>query len=120
MNPSTSESSPPVSQRKRTIYTPEQIQQHVQAFGQSGLGAAAYARQHDLGYTTLMNWLRRYGPVAESQTAQPQFQTMSLSSLVGPAWAAEVVGPSGLTLRLSGQAPANLVLQLLSFTAKPC
>jgi transposase-like protein len=117
---STSSASLAESRRQRPTYTREQIQQHLRALQSSGLSAAAYARQEGLRYTTLANWRRATRQPRLRRHAQPKFQTVPLSSLMGSAWAAEVVGPSGVTVRLSAQAPAALVLQLISLTSGAC
>src|SRR5437867_13072185 len=46
------------------------------------------------------------------------FQSVPLGSLLGPAWAAEVVGPTGVTVRLSAQVPPSLAMQLIALTCR--
>lgn len=112
--------SPSTSRGGRRSYSPEQIQQHLDAYRRSGHSVAQFARQEALSYYTLLSWLQRAGPLPRSQAPRPDFQTMPLSSLLGPAWAAEVVGPSGLTVRLSAQVPPALVTQLIALVCRPC
>jgi hypothetical protein len=78
---------------------------------------AAFARQHDLQYYRLRQWVQgrahRSDPPPEAK-----FQPMALSSLLGPAWAAEVVAPNGMTVRLSGQVPPSLGLELVALSGR--
>ena len=98
-------------------YTPEQIRQHVRDFQRSGQSVAAFARQCGIKYHMLRRWLQRQRiPVRAAASAE--FQAMPLSSLLGPAWAAEVVAPNGLIVRLSPQAPVSLGLELVALSVR--
>jgi len=109
-----------VSGRQRASWSPQQIQQHVGALRRSGLSAAAYARQQNLSYTTLLYWLRRHRSPAVRRPSPPPFQSLPIGALLAPNWAAEMVGPGGLTVRLSAQAPPALVSQLVALSVRPC
>jgi hypothetical protein len=76
---------------------------------------AAFARQQGLSYCRLCYWLQRSHRTA---TARPQFQNVPLGSLLTSAWAAEVVGTNGLTVRLSAQVPPALAMQLVGLTCR--
>jgi hypothetical protein len=106
--------------RRRALWSPEQIQQHISALRQSGLTAAAYARQQNLRYTTLQYWLRRQRSAHQRRSPAARFQSLAIGPLLAPGWAAEVVQPGGLIVRLSPQVPPALVSQLLSLSARPC
>ena len=106
--------------RRRQIFTVEQIATHVAALRQSGMSVAAYARQEGLSYYSLRAWLQRTKRAARSRAPRSGFQPMPLSSLLGQAWAAEVVGPTGVTVRLSAQVPPTLVQQLVGLASRPC
>ena len=43
---------------------------------------------------------------------------MALGSLVGSAWAAEVVVPNGVTVRLTAQAPPSLWRELVDLSGR--
>ena len=117
MNTSTIDTSA-VARRNRASFSPQQIQQHLGALQSRGLSAAAYARQEGLSYTTLLQWLRL--EKTGRSDSRVKFRTVPISSLLSSAWAAEVVGPNGVTVRLSAQVPPALVTQLLALTARPC
>jgi transposase-like protein len=112
--------SEPAPRRGRRIFTPEQIAIHVAALRQSGMSVAAYARQEGLSYYSLRAWLQRAKRATRARAPRLGFQSMPLNSLLGQAWAAEVVGPTGVTVRLSAQVPPALVLQLIGLTSRPC
>ena len=119
MNPSLPVSEPG-PRRGRQALTPEQIAKHVAALRQSGMSVAAFARQEGLSYYSLRAWLQRAKRAARACAPRPRFQTMPLSSLLGQTWAAEVVGPTGVTVRLSAQVPPALVVQLIALASRPC
>lgn len=96
---------------------PALIEKSLHKFRRSGLSLAAFARQEGLSYTRLWRWLQRTRQDSDC-TGRPPFQALSLNSLLGPAWAAEVVGPGGLTVRLSAQVPRELGLELAALAAR--
>jgi transposase-like protein len=112
--------SEPVPRRGRRTFTPEEIAKHVAAFRQGGMSVAAYARQEGLSYYVLRGWLQRAKRTPRILAPRSGFQRVPLNSLLGQAWAAEVVGPTGVTVRLSAQVPPALVLQLMALTSRPC
>lgn len=112
--------SEPGPRRGRQALTPEEMAKHVAAFRHSGMSVAAFARQEGLSYYVLRGWRQRAKRVPWRHAPGPRFQTVPLNSLLSQAWAAEVVGPTGVTVRLSGQVPPALVLQLMALTSRPC
>lgn len=100
--------------RPRRCFTGAQIQKHLRAFDRSGVCAAVFARQHDLVYSVLLRWLqrRRQAPVgwprAKSQAGRRvKLHELSLGSLLGAGrWAAEIVRPDGVTVRVAHDVPA--------------
>jgi len=112
--------SPTHSRRHRAPFSPEQIQQHLRGLRRSGLSAAAYARQQNLCYGTLLYWLKHKRSAAVPRSGLPGFQTMSLNSVLGPSWAVEVIGAGGLTVRLNPQVPPALARQLIERVCRPC
>jgi len=104
--------------RPRRRFTADQIRSYVVAFGRSGLNAAAFARQHDLVYSVLLRWLQRRGQVPKRRGRPSKLREVALGSLLGAGrWAAEVVRPDGLTVRVAHDAPAGWVDLLLG---SPC
>jgi len=96
-------------------YTPEQIRKYLSTFRCSGLSVAAFARQQGLSDYRLRSWLQRAKRPA-ARPGRPDFHSVPMSSLLAPAWAAEVVGPTGVTVRLSAQVPPELGLQLAALS----
>jgi len=96
--------------------TPQQIRKYVAAFRRSGLSVAAFARQQGLSSYLLRRWLQGADRMASARVGA--FQSVPLGSLLGPAWAAEVVGPTGVTVRLSAQVPPSLAMQLIALTCR--
>lgn len=83
----------------------------VQRFAGSGLTQRAFAQQHQLGLSTLQKWLTqaRCCPGA----APLLWQELPVPMAGGACrWAAELVRPDGLTLRLAPDSPAELVNRL--------
>ena len=108
----------PSVRRPRRRFTPDQILNYVSAFERSGLTVAAFARQHDLVYSVLLRWLQRRGQVAKRRGRPPKLREVALGSLLGVGrWAAEVVRPDGLTVRVAHDVPAGWLNLLLG---DPC
>ena len=108
--------------RPRRRFTAEQIQKHLRAFDRNGVCAAVFARQHDLVYSVLLRWLqrRRQCPgVWPGTKGGPQgrvkLQELPLGSLMGAGrWAAEIVRPDGVTVRVAHDVPTAWLNGLLS------
>ena len=115
---------PSSTRRPRRRFTAEQIQEYLRAFDRSGVCAAVFARQHDLVYSVLLRWLQRrrqdpggVWPRAKSGGARHRLklQELPLGSLLGAGrWAAEIVRPDGMTVRVAHDAPAAWLNDLLS------
>ena len=106
--------------KRRARFTVEQRQKFLADFQTSDLTVTEFARQKGLSRPLLSVWLRRYvrpprnwpGPT-EPSTVLPM-QEVSLKEVLGqPAWAAEVVLPTGLTIRLDGPGRDHLLAHLL-------
>ena len=105
----------PTVRRHRRRFSPDQIRNYVGAFQQSGLSAAAFARQHDLVYSVLLRWLQHRDQMPRRRGRPPKMREVSLGSVLGSErWAAEVVRPDGLTVRVAHDAPAGWLDLLLS------
>ncbi len=79
---------------------------------------AAFARQEGLKYHLLWRWLQRQNPRPAGEAVSRQLQPIPLSSVLGTAWAAEVVAANGMIVRLSAQAPASLALELVALSKR--
>jgi hypothetical protein len=110
-----------LGRRSRRRFTTDQIQDSLRALDRSGLSLAAFARQHGLVYSVLSRWVHRrdraLGTPAGTRRRRgrpPKLREVPLGSLLGAGqWAAELVRPDGLTLRLARDVPATWVGQLL-------
>jgi len=108
--------------RPRRRFSAEQIQKYLRAFDRSGVCAAVFARQHDLVYSVLLRWLqrRRQAPVvwprAKSEAGRRvKLHELPLGSLLGAGrWAAEIVRPDGVTVRVAHDVPAAWLNGLLA------
>ena len=108
--------------RPRRRFSAEQIQKYLRAFDRSGVCAAVFARQHDLVYSVLLRWLqrRRQAPVvwprAKSEAGRRvKLHELPLGSLLGAGrWAAEIVRPDGVTVRVAHDVPAAWLDGLLA------
>ena len=108
--------------RPRRRFTAKQIQKYLRAFDRSGVCAAVFARQHDLVYSVLLRWLQRrrqapgVWPRAKSgPRRRVKLHELPLGSLLGAGrWAAEIVRPDGVTVRVAHDVPAAWLNGLLS------
>jgi transposase-like protein len=102
----------PVSRRR--FSPPERVRLLV-AYHRSQLTQREFVVQHGLSLATLTKWLRdeREGATAPGRESVP-FAEVPLTQVLGTArWAAEIVRPDGWTVRLTHDAPAAWVDQLL-------
>ena len=88
--------------------TPARRTQLLAKFDHSGLSAAAFARQHGIGYTTLCGWRHRRAKAK----ASPAFVEVELP---GPAAAAELLIEVGAyaRLRISSAGQVELAARFL-------
>ena len=108
--------------RPRRRFTTGQIQKHLRAFDRSGVCAAVFARQHDLVYSVWLRWLQRRRqapggwPRAKSGPRRRlKLHELPLGSLLGAGrWAAEIVRPDGVTVRVAHDVPAAWLNGLLA------
>jgi len=73
-----------------------------------------FAERHQLGLSTLRKWIAQRPTGASTDCAAPPlWQELKLPSAPAAArWAAELVRPDGLILRVAHDAPAALVAAL--------
>jgi transposase-like protein len=98
---------------KRRRFSAQQIQQYLADFERGGLSATAFTREHGLCYSVFCRW-RKQG------RRQPRLQPVALGTLLSPSWAAEIVLPQGVTVRLHAQAAPAWTTQLLTVLCRPC
>jgi hypothetical protein len=105
---------------RRPRSTPEQRANWVRRYERSGLSQREFAERHELGLFSLRKWIVQNGVEASSSAAaRPEWQELKLAGLPGETrWAAEVVRPDGLVVRVAQDTPAALLAELLR--ARPC
>ncbi len=100
---------------RRPRSTPQERTDWVRRYSRSELSQREFAEQHRLGLSTLRKWIAE-NPVAASagSAGSPGWQELKLpASPWSTGWAAELVRPDGLVLRLTPSAPPEWVAQLL-------
>jgi hypothetical protein len=105
--------------RGRRRRGPAQIAQLIADYQRSGLSQVQFCRERQLPLSSFTYWLRqprRKSPVRprRSRPGRPLFRQVdgaALGLLCG--WAAEVVRPDGLIVRLSAHAPPQWARELL-------
>jgi len=103
------------SKQRRPRSTPDERAHWVCQYEQSGLLQGEFAARHRLGLSTLRKWITqdRAQALADAK-AKPVWQELKLDGLPRTSgWAAEVVRPDGWVVRVSHDAPASLVAELL-------
>ena len=92
----------------------------MRRYERSGLSQREFAARHGLGLFTLRNWIAQEArQTLSGRKAKPVWQELKLDGLAGATrWAAEVVRPDGLVVRVAHDAPAALLEELLR--ARPC
>lgn len=99
---------------RRPHSTPAERARWVARFQRSGLSQAAFAQAHDLNGFTLRKWLEEPAPRDRSRRKiSSALREVSLGPMLGPKWAAEIILPSGATVRLSAEAAPWLAQTLL-------
>src|SRR5579872_4238506 len=92
---------------RRARSTAAERAQWVERYWQSGLAQREFAAQHGLKIATLQRW------VTQAPAVAPAFTEVKLPPLLAAGWTAEVVRPSGATLRLTNAVSSTLLEQLL-------
>ncbi len=99
--------------KRRPTSTREERTKTIEEFRQSGLSVTEFAQHKGLSRTLLSKWLGRSGqqlPVVASGSASVCWQAATLQEFLGSSgWAAEVVLPGGLTVRLDAHGQAQLL-----------
>jgi len=101
--------------RKR--FSPTEREALLAEYRLSNLTQAKFAKEKQIGKSTLGNWLRRQR--REGKTKKPRLREVPLVSVLGGGWwGAEVVSPHGWTVRLSAGISSAQAAQLIR--ALPC
>jgi transposase-like protein len=97
-----------VARRRRRRTSPKQRLELLAAFEDSGMSAAAFARQQGIGYTTFCGWRHR-------QAKAPPFPAFVEVEVAAPAAAVEVWIELGAhaRLRLTSAAQVELAARFL-------
>lgn len=105
--------------RGRLRRRPEQIAQLIRDYQRSGLSQVAFCQQRQVPVSSFTFWLRQHRRKAQlqprrSRRQRPAFRQLDLSPMRSlNSWAAEVVRPDGLIVRLSVHASAQWASELL-------
>ena len=102
-------------QSRRRRSTPEQRANVVRRYERLGLSQREFAERHHLGLSTLRKWIAQAAGLALSgRNGKPVWQELKLDGLPGATrWAAEVVRPDGLVVRVAHDTPVALLEELL-------
>jgi transposase-like protein len=84
----------------------EERTQWIAQYRSSQLSARKFAQQHGLNAGTLCRWMRAERERTKCAEETPGFQEIHLGSLPTGTWAAEVVLPGGIVVRLGATASA--------------
>ena len=90
---------PSSTDRPRRRTSARQRARLIERFRGSGLTRAAFAQRHGVGLSTLGKWLTE-ARASWRQPTQVAFREMKLAEVASaPAWAMEVEGADGVTVR---------------------
>ena len=107
--------------QRRPRMNAEARAQWVSQYVSSQVPASKFAEQHGLKVGTLHRWIREARQLGGSPTAAPGFAELSLPALgTNAAWAAEVVLPGGILVRLGATAGPSWMQSLLASLRPPC
>jgi transposase-like protein len=98
--------------QRRPRASPEERAQWLAKYHSSQLSARQFAQEHGLNDGTLQRWIREEGQHNKSKSKAPAFQQVHLSPLMTADWAAEVVLPGGIAVRLAATASATWMRSL--------
>jgi hypothetical protein len=99
--------------KRRPTSTVEERTKTIEEFRQSGLSVSEFARHKGLSRSLVSVWLMRSGqqmPVVAEASTSLNWQEATVHQLLGSSrWAAEVVLPGGITVRLDPQGQGQLL-----------
>jgi transposase-like protein len=102
-------------------FNAEQRAEWITLYRSAQLPQEQFAQQHGLKLGTLQRWLREEHQRSSPSTAASAFQEVRLSScLPARAWAAEILLPNGVVVRLDAAATSSWMQSLLQALCKAC
>ena len=111
----------PLTLQRRPRVSAEERAQWISQYRSSQLSARQFAQQHGLNDGTFQRWIREERQRINISTQAPGFQELRLSPFVAAgAWAAEVVLPSGIVVRLGVAAPPAWMQALVESLRSAC
>lgn len=102
---------------KRKRFTPEQRQDILKRFLQSGLKQQEFVMGEGISKASLGKWLQAEGRRAKTRVKPAKFREVILAQ-PGARWAVEVISPRNWTLRLAQGTSGKALQELLG--ALPC
>ena len=105
------------TQPKRKRFTPEQRQNVLRRFRQSGLKQQEFVIQEGISKASLGKWLQADRGQAKARVKRVKFREVALPQ-PGARWALEVTSPQNWTLRLAQGTSGQALQELLG--ALPC
>jgi transposase-like protein len=109
-----------VSQRHPRVSAQERAQ-WVSQYGSSQLPASKFAEQHGLKVGTLQRWIREERQRGSSPSEAPGFAELRLPAWgTTGAWAAEVLLPGGIVVRLGATAGPSWMQSLFASLRPVC
>jgi transposase-like protein len=106
--------------QRRSRVSAEERAQWVSQYHSSGLSTRQFVQQHGLKDGTLQRWIREERQRSPASEAAG-FQEVQVSSYAGTgAWAAEVVLPGGILVRLGATASATWMRSLWASLQSSC
>jgi transposase-like protein len=107
--------------QRRSRVSAEERAQWVSQYHSSGLSTRQFAQQHELKDGTLQRWIREERQRSPSASEAAGFQEVQVSSYACTgAWAAEVVLPGGVLVRLGATASATWMRSLWASLQSSC
>jgi transposase-like protein len=104
-------------QTKRKRFTPEERQDVLRRFRQSGLRQQEFVVQEGISKASLGKWLQAERWPAKARVKPVEFRELTLAQ-PGARWALEVISPQNWTLRVAQGISGQTLEELLG--ALPC
>ena len=106
---------------RRPRSSAEERAQWVSQYHSSQVSAREFAQQHGLKEGTLQRWIREEGQPSQACSEATEFQEVRCSAFSSAgAWAAEVVLPGGILVRLGATASATWMRSLWASLQSSC
>jgi hypothetical protein len=110
-----------LAMQRRPRSSAEERAQWVSQFHSSQASTRQFAQQHGLKEGTLQRWIREESQRSQGCSEAPEFQEVRCSAFSSAgAWAAEVVLPGGILVRLGATASATWMRSLWASLQSSC